>query len=89
LSGDEVSYKLFPWVRGLESEKCRFVENTSLSSENAKAEQRSSQLNPLLTLSKGGVSSEPSHGLEVSRVGRMGSRERLPPPLSENTKGKK
>jgi len=29
LSGDEVKYKLFPFVRGLERGKGRFVENTS------------------------------------------------------------
>jgi len=29
----------FPWVRGLESGKGRFIENTSPSSENARAEQ--------------------------------------------------
>jgi len=39
LSEDEVSYELFPCVRGLESGKGRFVENTSPSSENAKNEQ--------------------------------------------------
>jgi len=52
---------MFAWVRGLESGKGSFAENTSPSSENAKAEQSSSQLNPPLTLySKGEVSSEPS-----------------------------
>jgi len=61
LSGDEARYKLFAWVRGLESGKGRFAENTSPSSENPKAEQRNSQLKlPLTLYSKDEVSSEPS-----------------------------
>ena len=50
-----------------------FTENTSPSSENAKAEQRSSQLNPPLTLSKGEVSLEPSPWVRSLKGGQDGS----------------
>jgi len=54
--------------------KGRFAENTSPSSENAKAEQRSSQLNPPLTLySKGEVISEPSPWVRGLKGGQDGS----------------
>jgi len=90
LSGDEVRYELFAWVRGFEIRKGRFAKNTSPSSENAKAEQRNSQLNlPLTFTARVRTIHNLPRGLEVSRLGRMVHRERLPSPLSENTRGKK
>jgi len=53
LGEDEVSYKLFTWVRSLKTRKGRFVENTSPLSENTKVEQYAvHQLNPSFPLGK-------------------------------------
>jgi len=53
LGEDEVSYEPFTWVRGLEVEKGRFVENTSPLSGNAKVEQYGSPVISPLALGRG------------------------------------
>ena len=85
LSKYEVRYEPFPCVRGLECRKGRFAENVSPSSENAKVERNGSIEKSSLALSEDEVSHKLSLGLEVSRVGMVGS-QRTPPPSSENAK---
>jgi len=56
LSKDEVRYKPFPCVRGLECGRGRFAENTFPSSENVKVERNGSSEKPSLKRSVIGFS---------------------------------